>query len=153
MKIKIITTPVIDCSWLMRSPQIDIWTLYSNIKKSKYLKNISMKDFRFFYYDSFYDKYKKNLFFKKEQFFDHKNIISLVMWELDINNSVYSNTKSLYDSISEEFNDIDYLILPISIFDQFSLEYLISALIFGYFYKLTNPNSKILFSELIEAYI
>lgn len=145
MKIKIITVPIIDVWWLMRSPQIDIWSLYSILKKSNYWDNVSMKDFRFFFYDDYYDIYKKNLIFKKEYFYEHKNLISLLNWSIKKWDFFYDVSKSLYDSISEEFVNIDYLILPISIFEQFSLEYLLSSLIFAYFFNKSYPNSKIIF--------
>jgi len=38
-----------------------------------------------------------------------------------------------------------YLILPISIFEQFSLEYFLSALMFAYFFKKENKESKVIF--------
>lgn len=145
MKIKIICPPIIDCSWLMRSPQSDIWILFSILKNSKYSDNVQMKDYRFFFYDLFYENILKEVSFRKEQFFDHKSIISLVNWDLNENNYFYQKAKSLYDSIKIEFEDSDYLILPISVFEQFSIEYLLSSLLFWYFFKKENKNSKIIF--------
>ncbi len=143
MKIKIIAPPVIDVSWLMRSPQSDIGILYGMLK-TEFHDDVSMKDYRFFYYDDFYSLERENTTFKKERFFEHKDIMDVVSGKSSTQDEFYRSAYSLYNSIKDSFDSTDYLIVPISIFEQFSLEYFLSGILMAYFFHKENPKSKII---------
>lgn len=152
MNIKIVTVPVLDVWWLMRYPQSDIWILYNLLKTKFSWDSVSMKDYRFYFYDDFYTNLRKENLFNKSDFYKHQDIINLIN-----NNSndiiFYNNSYSLYKTIKNTFLNVDYLILPLTVYEQSSIEYFLSWLMFAYFIKKEFPKIKIItFWEYLSLY-
>lgn len=126
MKINITLFPVHKNFWMIDSPQIDIAQLYWDLK-SIFRDNVWMMDFRK----------------------DSDSIIDLVklneIWiSSDISNFIDNDIKNFYKNYSESICNNDIFVFPISVLEQFRLEYLMPVIIFSYLLKLDYPDKKVI---------
>lgn len=153
MKIKIVKPPVLDVGWLMRSPQSDIWILYNSLIQNFSKESVSMKDFSFYFYDNYYLNLRLKTNFIDTYFYRHQDIINFIKWDLkDLN--LINSIQSLYNSIKEHFIWNDYVIIPLTVYEQSPIEYFFSWLLFWYLLKKENPNTKLIFVwEYLSHYV
>lgn len=141
MKIKIIAPPVIDVSGLMRSPQYDIACLYSAL--SQHFDQVSFSDFRFFFYDDFYKEFSKGQIFTALDFREHKKIMDIILWK-NIDLSYQSKIDILFSLFISLVEGNDILIVPFTIYQQFTIEYFLSSLYLCFFIHTKFPHIRIL---------
>lgn len=132
-KINLTLLPVPKKYWMMESPQIDIAQLFGDLK-NHYWNDVSMNDYRFLLFIE--RGIDINIFDEIFKIFKEINDKSLKFeWK----------TKNFFERFEPILNDNNYLIFPISVLEQFRIEYILPALLFSYFLKEKYPNKKIIF--------
>lgn len=132
-KINLTLFPVPKRFWMMESPQIDIAQLYWDLNGCFWDK-ISMHDYRFLFF-------KENKINYIEMF---SNINFILNWIYNNDLKLTWYIKDFYDYFEKYLIDDDYFIFPISVLEQFRIEYILPALLFSYFFKKKYPNKKII---------
>ncbi len=143
MKVKLFLPPVLDVWGLMWAPQYDIWVLFNTLKDRFRDDEVSMSDYRFYFYDDFYKELKKNVLFQVEDYYKHQDIVNIVNW-VNVDNFFWDKAYGLYSSVKDVFSDVDYLIIPFSVFEQSSMEYFLAWLLFSYYVKQDFNDVKII---------
>lgn len=131
-KLNLTLFPVPKKFWMMESPQIDLAQLYWDLL-SKLDFDIYMYDYRFLFC-------KENISFS-DAFLNINYLLNLINLWKDIKD--WEITK-FYNYFEEKISNQDIFIFPISVLEQFRVEYLLPPLIFSYILKNKYPNKKII---------